>query len=1440
MDDTLSWKIIDKYFFENENALVNHHLETYNDFFSRGIPQIFREKNPVKIYKQQNVDTGDYNLKADIYLGGINGDKIFYGKPIIYDENDDRNEHYMFPNEARLRNMTYAISIHYDVDIVYTIKKEGDLETRDKSGAGDKKDGTNSTLLNKIFLGRFPIMLMSDLCILNGLDRNIRFTMGECKNDKGGYFIIDGKEKLIIPQEKFADNMIYIRDKVNDIYSHAVDIRCVAEDASKPVRTLSIRILSPTSKYSNNQIVVNVPNVRKPVPLFILMRALGVISDKRIIECCLLDLEDNKSFIDLFIPSIHDAGKIFTQKIAIDYIKKFTKGKKDEHVLEILMNYLLPNVGELNFRDKACFIGYMVFQLLKVFMKINKPTDRDNFKYKRVELPGVLLYDLFKEYFSLELRNIYQKIDKEYYYKSSIYKNNFMDLIDDNYGEFFKDRIVEAGFRKAFKGNWGAEAHTKRLGVVQELNRLSYNSYISSMRKLSLPLDSSAKVVGPRLLHGSQWGIIDPVDTPDGGNIGLHKHMSIMAKITNNYSEDKVALIKWLQNNAHLELINQCEFNYLSKLTKVFINGIWLGVLDNPKEVHELLLNSRRHGIISVFTSITWNIKEQSIFIFIDAGRLCYPVYYIDNIENIANVVQLDGITWNKLINGITDPESVSKYKISNHYSLDDLSTIKDSRSIIEYLDSEEKETALIALSIDDIHTKKYTHLEIHPSIIFGVMGNQIIFPENNQLPRDLFSCGQSKQAVSLYHSNYTSRIDKSGLILNTGQIPLIKSKYMKYINHEEHPYGINTIVAIMCYGGYNVEDSILFNKGAIDRGMFNTTYYNMYETVEETSKIGHITINSKIANVENENVSRLKPGFDYTKLNDDGLVRKDTKLDDKTAIIGKVETNSANSEISLDASIFPKKGQKGYVDKLFISSVGDGLRSAKVRIREERIPTIGDKFCSRCGQKGTIGLVIPEEDMPYTVDGIRPDLIINPHALPSRMTIGQLVESIMGKVCLNVGAYGNCTAFDNNGSKHQEFANVLGKYGYSSTGAELLYNGQTGEQITTNIYIGPTYYMRLKHMVKDKINYRAKGPRTVLTRQTVQGRANDGGLRVGELERDAIISHGLSYFLKESMMERGDKYRMAICNTTGLISIYNKDLNLFISPMADGPIKYTGSLDNNNMNIEQITKHGRSFSIICVPYAFKLLIQELSTMNVQLRIITEDNIDNISNMNYSNTVVGIYQTPTSPAETNISPRRFPEHAPSLLPPEITHDESEDDEIKLRPELGQEQSHIEERPMLGELVVKSIDRSKSESSVASSLPPLEEDTPPRSVPTEVLDGTGEISVVKLPATPTVPIGDTNIDSSVLRQQLEQNMGSVAPGDSTPPGQITPSEASQTTSPEISPSVEASPSEASPDQNTPSVEVSPKPEPGAMRTLEIEETDDYTDNEDNDGKTPEHK
>ena len=1591
--DSITWNLLDKYFKDNPYNLVAHHLDSYNDFFSKGIFQIFRENNPIRFIEREedkkNVEISENKNECFIYLGGKNGDKLYFGKPIIYDDTNADGitkpyPHYMYPNDARLRNMTYGITIHYDLEVDF-VYYNGNVKTE------------NTKLFEKIYLGRFPIMLQSNLCILKGLTTDARFNLGECRNDYGGYFIIGGKEKVIVSQEKFGDNMLYVRKyNKDDAYSYSCEVHSVSEDSSKPIRYTSVKIVAPDATYTNNQIVVDIPNVKKPIPLFILMRALGVISDKSIIEYCLLDLKTNSNMIDLFIPSIHDANKIFTQQIALEFISKFTKRQTVSATQDILMNYFLSHVGEDNYLNKAYFIGFMVNKLLRVYTGKEETTNRDNFKFKRVEVSGTLIYDLFREYFLIQNREIFLKIDKEFYYRPAKYRTNFVSLIEDNLKEIFKHRAVEEGFKKGFKGNWGADVNTKRLGLVQDLNRLSWFTHISHLRKINLPLDPTAKVVGPHLLHNSQWGLIDPVDTPDGGNIGLHKHLAISSAITNGFSS--FPLIKWIRANTPLKLLNECSPELLASFTKVFVNGNWIGVLDNPIETVNTLKLFRRNGIIPVYTSISFSYESNIIYIYTDSGRLTRPIFYRDsNMEenkrivytkisynhgNIKDIIESRKYTWEEAISGF-EKKNDKFFNVRNNILYDTnvlypsyntlqeiLEAFEKNRAIIDYIDTSEEEGALIANKPEDLKNNKYyTHCEIDASLIFGVMGNSIIYPESNQFPRDCFSCGQSRQAVSVYHSNYQMRMDKMGIILNYGQTPLVKSRYLDYINHEEQPYGVNAIVAIMSYTGYNVEDAILINEGAVKRGIFRTTYYTTYEAREESGKVSGSNVDTFFSNIETKpGVKGRKEGFDYSYLDKHGLVKENTEINEKVVLVGELTTSSENKGVYTDNSKTTKKGQLGYVDKSFISEGEEGFRIAKVRIREDRLPAIGDKmacalptqqvltnegwveikdidiathkvatldtqgnmcyeyptakfeynhngemysvknkqvevvctlnhklyvknmeknntekdyelieaqdimgkmvrfqksmenvypdiecielddkqykmddwlqllgmffadgvttsediyisalterkivfniniltklgikykydnindrfnilrgqypeiyeelnklsvssllpdyvwylskrqciilldallqddshtyndgfsrygtnslqlandmcrlavhcgwsgiikmstelgdmiigsgknkdkfhfttyykisiirkknqpyinknnkekekrerekekekeeelinykgkvYCiempsshlyymrehsfapsmlignSRGGQKGTLGLIIPEEDMPFTAEGVRPDLIINPHALPSRMTIGQLVECLFGKACSLYGAYGDCTAFSTKGANYSIYGSMLTHMNFHHSGNEILYSGFTGEQLYSEIFIGPTYYMRLKHMVKDKINYRATGKRSLLTRQTNQGRANDGGLKIGEMERDGIMAHGMSFFLNESYMVRGDQYYMAVCNKTGTIAVYNPERNLFLSPSADGPLVYNTNVEGK-LILDVISKHGRSFSLLRIPYALKLLIQELQVMNVQMRIITEDNIDQLLNLSY-------------------------------------------------------------------------------------------------------------------------------------------------------------------------------------------------------------------------------
>ena len=1110
-----NWTVVEQFL---QQSVVEHHLSSFNQFVLEDIPRIIKERNPV-VFMRDPLDKDTNFNKLHLYFGGLDGSRIRYESPSL------------FPNEARLNDRTYQFGLYVDLTVEYIIVRG--------------KEDRVVVDLGEVFLGNLPSMLQSKMCVLGGMPRDARFAMGECRNDPGGYFIVDGNEKVVMPQETRASNMVYVRDVHDDVYTFTVEVRSESEHASKMARKTLVGIVTDVPSMKRGQIVVSIPNVRYPIPLFIVMRALGVVSDRAIIEMCGNDQPH-------FLASVHDAGKIFTQSTAIDYIRLFVKERTSESVLFILANYLLPHVGTpedagFSLLDKAYYLGFMVQSMIAVATGAELPTDRDSFKHKRIVLSGTLLADLFKEYFNKQQKQIVAQLAHEYAGRTGNRTDVFKTLIvPATYQRYFQETPIEHGFRKAFKGSWGSESYTKRVGVVQELNRLTFLSMVSSLRKCNLPLDPTAKMRGPRLLHTSQWGLIDPFDTPDGTHIGLQKSLALTTRIS--VGQSRKAVLDLLSSNLpmHVARITSCTPADLAVLTKIFVNGAWHYSTASPAALVAFLVHARRETRLNEFTSVSWVVRENAVYVFTDAGRPQRPLFF----------VYTDG------------PRRRLSCDVVKAWTL-------GAPGLVEYLDTSESETSLIAISRTDMGPR-HTHLEIHGCLMLGVLGNLIVYPEHNPAARNLFSCSQSKQAISVYHTNYQNRMDKMGVVLNYGQTPLVKSAVYPYVTQEEHPYGVNAIVAIMCYSGYNTEDAVIFNQASVARGMFNLTYFSCYdarETPESTFT---------------KDTPR-RPGQDSSQLDETGLLPENTKVTDETVLIG-LSTGG----------VLPKRGQQGVVDRTYMTTGVVGTRLAKVRVREPRTVDIGDKFASRAGQKGTCGILLREQDMPFMSDGRRPDLIINPHALPTRMTIGQLVECLVGKAKLHTGSFGDCTAFEESGDKVRNYGSLLTKCGYHPSGTEIMYNGFTGQQIESAIFVGPTFYMRLKHMVKDKVNFRARGPMTALTRQPVQGRANDGGLRLGEMERDGVLGNGMTHFIQDAFMNRSDAYKTVVDTSSGMMAL--KTRNSIMSPVLDGPLQFDA-----NLELDSGARHSTTYATINVPYSFKLLMQELMTMNVQLRLVTRD-----------------------------------------------------------------------------------------------------------------------------------------------------------------------------------------------------------------------------------------
>lgn len=1170
------WEIVYNYFRNTKNYLTNHHLDSFNNFIEEKIPQTFQQYNPQYIYKEFSKELNDYKYTTKIYYGGKKGDEIFISKPVAFKEDKISQ---LYPNEARLRNLSYASSIFCNVYIEYTIKTSNDE---------DPEVFTKS--FEKVNIGKIPIMLQSHLCVTYGTTPELLKQMGECPYDQGGYFIIEGAEKVIVSHERKAENKLYIVKSSDGMYSYSAQIKSVPNDSFKYARTTAININETTDK-----ITIRLPMIHAQIPLFVMFRLLGIRSDKEIIEHILYELDSKKAklFMEHLRPSLEDSVYVKDQITAIKYLTQLTQGTTTSHLLDNISTDLFPHVGE-NFTHKAFYLGYVVNKLLEVKLGIRDPTDRDSFEFKRVDLSGFLLANLFRESFKQLQRDIRIAIDSEYRFNSSEYQNSkFANIVNTaNFNKVFNYNVITDAFTKSFK--IGTILNKK--GLIQSMNRLSWPGTMSHLRRINTLGDMI--MIGQRKLHGTQYGMICPAETPDGGNIGIKKHMSTMCQITFGCSPQPI--IEMLEDLGVVPL-EYVTPNYIFNKVKVFVNGKWVGVHSQPLELFDTLQTYKRNALMNIFTSISFDYQNFEIQILTDGGRLCRPVAIVENQNSLLNDDHIkkakeDKIKWEQLVHGSTI-DNFNKYDCSYKKPKEDLEILKKNRGCIEYLDVDEINGTMLANEPNDLNNENvnYTHIELHPSLILGTLGFTLPYCNSSQAPRNVYGTGQTKQSVGMYASNFRNRMDGTSNVLSYPQKPLVSTKLSDYVFSNQLPTGMNAIVAIGCYSGYNQEDSIIINKTSIERGLFNGFNFKTFEAEEKydsKDNVEHII-------GKNPDESKLKKEYNYSQINSDGVVEEGTFVNGNDILISKY---IKNEDETFDDSVGLKADVDGVVDKVFIDYMNTHKhRICKVRISNKRNPALGDKFASRHGQKGTIGMVLRQEDMPFTKDGICPDLIVNPHAFPSRMTLGQFIEVIQGKVCCNMGFFADSTPFNHIYS--EDVAEMLEKKcGFAKHGDEILYGGILGKQLETKIFIGPTYYQRLKHMVKDKVNSRSTGKYTLKNKQPPSGRAIGGGLRIGEMERDAILSHGMMGFLKESMFERSDKYEYHISDTSGMVAIANRDLNRFIDPSASGPLEYDRSLNLLNYNSQNA-----EIVPIRVPYNTKMLTQECEAMGICMRLIPRE-----------------------------------------------------------------------------------------------------------------------------------------------------------------------------------------------------------------------------------------
>jgi len=1167
--DTDTWKVIESYLKEdNYKNLIRHHIDSFNEFTDIKIEQIVKQSNPLVIFNNYEENNNSYKYEINVNFGNI-----YFNKPVIFENNGSTK--LMYPQDSRLRNLTYSSQLLIDINIEIYSNENGE------------KKKLNSKELKKINIGKIPIMIGSKYCNSNIDNAN------ECKYDLGGYFIVNGNEKVIVGQEKIAEQKVYVfkASKNNLKYSHIAEVKSVSKVGFNTPKNCSI-------KFSNKDILkgktlkVNIPHCRVDIPLFIIFRAFGIISDKDIIKHILYNINNNSDKLDLLQSTIEEGSCVNTQEDALEYILRYSsilgqpkdiKLNRERKLIlfkQMMERDVLAHVG-VSFKKKALFLGYMVHKLLRCYFNELNYDDRDSYCNKRVETSGYLMALLFRQYFTKMTKDMRNQIMKEL--NSNPWKNskqmNIESIINNNnLFKIIKSTTIESGIKYGLAtGNWGIKSTNNKVGIAQVLNRLTYNATLSHLRRVNTPTEKTGKLVPPRKLHNTQYGIICPSETPEGGSVGLVKNLSIMTYITNQSSEKPILKIIELNKDIiHIEDIEHLED--IVELTKIFVNGDWLYLTKNPNEIYNRLIISRRRGLINIYVSISLNTDLNQINIFTDAGRCCRPLYIVENNKLLIKKTDI-----NKIVSQKYKFRNLILKSLNNNLNYDIEDTRSNSIGCIEYLDTEESYFKMIGVFKNlKNKTVKYSHCEIHPSLMLGLLSSLIPFSNHNQSPRNTYQSAMGKQAMGIYMTNYRKRMDTMGHILYYPNKPIVDTNIGKLVPSCKVPNGQNVIVAIASYGGYNQEDSILINKGSVERGLFRSTFYRTYR--DDEKKIQSSGQDERIMKPVMDITSGIKPGC-YDKLESNGFVPLNTFVTSNDIIIGKVypvKNKGKSNNTYRDSSTFLRPNEKGYIDKIYVNRNGDGHKFCKVRVRSNRIPKIGDKFSSRHGQKGTCGMLINEEDMPFTKDGVRPDIIVNPHAIPSRMTIAQLIECILGKASTLMGGYGDGTPF--NETSVDKIMEALEKNNFDCSGNEVLYNGFTGKQMTTKIFIGPTYYQRLKHMVEDKIHSRATGPMVLLTRQPAEGRARDGGLRFGEMERDCMIAHGSVGFLKERMLDVSDNYRVFICNECKFIAAVNPDENIYKCKACQNYI---------------------DFSEVRIPYSCKLLIQELEGMNIASRFIT-------------------------------------------------------------------------------------------------------------------------------------------------------------------------------------------------------------------------------------------
>ena len=1098
----------------SREGVAKQHLNSFDEFLKKGLQDIIDEIGHI------DIENAEYPYK--IQLG-----RIQFKQPRMMEL--DGSVTHITPVEARLRNVSYVAPLMLEANVIEDGKT---LESR------------------FIHIGDIPVMVKSESCILRSFTQQKLIDYAEDPEDPGGYFIINGSERVIVGLEDLSYNKIIVdAEKVGGkkvfkakVYSSIVGYRAKLELVLK----------------EDGLIVARIPGSPVDIPIITLMRALGLESDKEIAS--VISLNDN---VQNELESSFEKTDITTSKDAIVYIsKRIAPGMLEEFQIkraETLLDWgLLPHLGKQpdNRKEKTQFLGEAACKLLELKLGWIQPDDKDHYGNKVVKFAGQMLADLFRTAF----RNLVR--DMKYQLERSGQKRGINAVSAAIRPGIISDKLNNA----IATGNWGRG----RVGVTQLLDRTNYLSTISHLRRVQSPLSRTQPNFEARDLHSTHFGRICPSETPEGSNCGLVKNLALSAIISVSVSSEEVVEKMYEFGTAHFSDVKD---SIKKDGARIFVDGKLIGYHKDGEKLANSLRELRRSSKIHPHVGISIHQPEQEgatkrLYVNCNAGRVLRSLIIVKDGKSVLTQDLLDKVTkklvsWNDLIR----------------------------MGVIELVDANEEENCLI--TFDDKHVKKHTHIEIFPSAILGAGASIIPYPEHNQSPRNTYESAMAKQSLgfSTPMMNTSTYVRQHSMLYP--QTPIVTTKAMGLLGLEKRPAGQNCVVAVLPFDGYNIEDAIVLSKSSVERGLGRTFFYRIYES-ESKQYPGGMRDNFEIPNAD-DNLRGYKGEKSYRLLEDDGIIASESRVSGGDILIGKTSPPRFMEEYRelesrgpyrRDTSIGVRPSEVGVVDTIVLTQANEGGKMYKVRIRDMRPPEIGDKFASRHGQKGVVGILAKAEDLPYTADGISPDVLINPHAFPSRMTVGMMMESITGKAAAIRGKKVDASAFV--GEKMEDVKGVMKDAGFEYSGKEIMYDGKTGKQFPVEVFIGVVYYQKLHHMVADKIHARARGQVQMLTKQPTEGRARGGGLRFGEMERDCIIAYGASMILKDRLLDESDKADIFVCERCGLVAYHDVKQRRFYCRVC---------VDKGKV------------SSVSVAYAFKLLLQEMSSLAIAPRLLIKERV---------------------------------------------------------------------------------------------------------------------------------------------------------------------------------------------------------------------------------------